>query len=301
MDQASRGKVPISTEEEAKARLPNLSIASLGAIKKDKPNGVVMASGIMVNKRTRMRDQERAPISSDLKRLMRENATGGPPTFPHTADVAEAHRQVPARNSCPHCSDVRRRLGLLLLVEDHLTTWTSFPISCLKLSANAARACCRRFSSRTRGEGQRSGLFILFVLCATAGVPLSWIKTAGGDIIVWVGFELVHTSYPLGISQRRPELFAHWTRDAAWSDYVHLTTFEEGLGRVMYVVGALEYERPFLSPLNTFLWHMLLCLYPRGSVRRVLAYVSLLLSHLSCSIATNRHYSCAVELRPSSS
>ena len=43
-----------------------------------------------------------------------------------------------------------------------------------------------------------------------------------------------------------------------------MTNFEEGLGRVMYVVGALEYERPFLGPLYRFL-----ILHPRGSVRRV--------------------------------
>ena len=44
-----------------------------------------------------------------------------------------------------------------------------------------------------------------------------------------------------------------------------------------------------------------MCLHPRGTVRRVPAYVSFLLSHLSRSVARDRHYSCAVELRPSSS
>ena len=170
---------------------PNLTIASLGAIKKDKPNGVVTASGITVNKRTRMRDQERAPISSDLKRVMQENATGGPPTFPHTADVAEAHCQVPARNSCPHCWDVRRRFGDLLLVEDHLTTWTSFPINVYELQSG--------------GDGYRAALFIFVVLCATAGVPLFLEEHRQGDKIASVGLELIHKSYQLGVSQRRAE------------------------------------------------------------------------------------------------
>ena len=40
------------------------------------------------------------------------------------------------------------------------------------------------------------------------------------------------------------------------------TSRHEGLGRVMYVVGALEYEKPFLGPLCRFL-----ALHPRGSMR----------------------------------
>ena len=39
--------------------------------------------------------------------------------------------------------------------------------------------------------------------------------------------------------------FVRWTREVAESDHVQMTNFEEGLGRVMYVVGALEYEGLF--------------------------------------------------------
>ena len=70
--------------------------------------------------------------------------------------------------------------------------------------------------------------------------------------------------------------------------------FEEGLGRVMYVAGALECERPFLTPLYKFM-----SLHPRGSVRKVPAYVSFFLAHLSKQTEENRHYSCAAEQRSS--
>ena len=43
--------------------------------------------------RTRIRDQERSPIASDLKRAMREKADLQQPTFALTADVSEAQRQ----------------------------------------------------------------------------------------------------------------------------------------------------------------------------------------------------------------
>ena len=73
--QASRGQILSYTEQQAKEPYPGLTIVSLGAIKEGKPNGVVSArvlfdgnNGIPVNKRIRLRDQERAPIAADLKR-----------------------------------------------------------------------------------------------------------------------------------------------------------------------------------------------------------------------------------------
>ena len=87
------------------------------------------------------------------------------------------------------------------------------------------------------GEHYRFALFAFFPLCNTCGVPLSWNKTAGGETDVWVGFELLHSTHHLGISQRRAEWFTKWAREVADSDQVHMGRFEEGLGRIMYVVG----------------------------------------------------------------
>ena len=51
--------------------------------------------GLCVNLRTPLRDQDRAPISADLKRAVREKAKLDELTLALTADVKEAHRQVP--------------------------------------------------------------------------------------------------------------------------------------------------------------------------------------------------------------
>ena len=74
----------------------------MGAQRKEKPGGVITARvsfdgthNIAVNHRARVRDQERGPIAADLKRLMREESKTGEPTFALTADVTEAHRQIP--------------------------------------------------------------------------------------------------------------------------------------------------------------------------------------------------------------
>ena len=96
-DQANRGQMIVMTEPEAKERFPNLAIASLGAQRKEKPGGKVITRvlsdgthGLCVNSRTRLRDQERAPLASNLKRAMREKAKVDEVTFALTADVTEA-------------------------------------------------------------------------------------------------------------------------------------------------------------------------------------------------------------------
>ena len=119
------------------------------------------------------------------------------------------------------------------------------------------------FLLKAGGPRYRAALIVFFLLCASCGVPLSWSKTAGGDTITWVGFELLH-SHQLGVSARRAEWLKRWTREVASSVYIQMSRFEEGLGRIVYVAGALEFERPFLGPLYRFL-----TIHPRNSVRRV--------------------------------
>ena len=114
------------------------------------------------------------------------------------------------------------------------------------------------------GPAYREAIMVFLELCSVAGVPLSWSKTAGGDTVSWVGFELLHRTYQLGLTERRAQWFQRWTKEVADAGHVHMSAFEEGLGRVMYVAGALEYERPFLSPLYRFL-----VLHRRNSVQRL--------------------------------
>ena len=109
----------------------------------------------------------------------------------------------------------------------------------------------------------------------------------------WIGFELLHRSFRLGISARRASWFITWTREVADSTHVHMTKFEEGLGRIMYVAGALDYERPFLGPLYRFL-----TLHPRNVTRRVPSYVSFMLRYLSQQLSESRHCECAESIRP---
>ena len=256
-----------------------------------------------MNRRTRIRDQERSPIASDLKRALREKAKREERTFALSADVSEAHRQVPVHPQDWHLlgcqvvpgadvfihtvgtfgvssasyywSRVAGSIGRLAqyLVGELSTTWHMLVADDFMLECGGPRC--------------RMGLIIFFVLCSTCGVPLSWNKRAGGDSLVWVGFEILLRSYSLGLSQRRAEWFVKWTTQVATAKTIHMAAFEEGLGRIMFVVGALEHERPFLGPLYRFM-----VMHPRNAVRRVPPYVGFILRYLAGQIQTQRHYEC---------
>ena len=103
-EQASRGQIIVLPEQEAKERYPSLVIASLGAKRKEKPDGRITArvlfdgtNGLEVNKRTGVRHQGKGPVAADLKRSMRARAARGEKTFAVTGDATEAHRQVPIK------------------------------------------------------------------------------------------------------------------------------------------------------------------------------------------------------------
>ena len=202
-DQAGRGQVLKFTEAEARARFPNLVVASLGAQRKDKPNGVVSARvlfdgtyGMAVNTHTRIRNQEQPPIATDLKRAMREKAELGQPTFALTADVSEAHRQVPVHPSDWHF------LGCQVTKSStvYVNTVGTFGITSASYYWNRVGAAVGRISQylvgrsaatwhmlvaddyhlAAGGEQYRFALIAFFVVCALAGVPLSWNKTCHG-------------------------------------------------------------------------------------------------------------------------
>ena len=313
-DQAARGQIIIMTEEEAKKRYTNLVIASLGAQRKEKLGGKVTARvlfdgahGLCVNTRTRLRDQERAPIAADLKRSMREKAKVDELTFALSADVTEAHRQVPIHPDDWHYLGCQVVPGGEVFVNTVDTFgiasasyyWSRVASSVGRLLQYISADTCTSWHMlvaddyllESGGPGYRVGLLLFFVLCAVVGLPLSWHKTCGGDTLVWVGFEILLRSRSVGISSRRAEWFVRWAVSVADSRTVHMSTFEEGLGRIMFVAGALEHERPFLAPLYKFL-----TMHPRNAVRRVPPYVSFILKYLAGEISKTRHYKCGTKL-----
>ena len=242
---------------EWRASTQDLTIASLGANRKEKPGGEVSArvlfdgtNGIAVNSRTRIRDQERAAIAADSKRSMREKASRGLRTLALTADVSEAHRQVPIAKRNWHLLGCRVVDGGTVYVTLWGPSASPRPLTACRgshppsgaspstsLGIEPSRGTCSLpttsfWNQQASLVVPRSSSFSHCVRCQ------AWSKTAGGDIVTWVGFELLHRSFQVGISARRAEWFSRWTRDTVSADHTHIGKFEEGFGRVVYVVGA---------------------------------------------------------------
>ena len=150
-----------------------------------------------LNTSTHLRDQERAPVAPDLKRLMREKAKTGEVTFGLTADVKEAHRQVPLHPDDWHLlvcqlelggevfvnavgtfgvssasyywSRVSAAVGRLTqyLISQHATTW-------IMLLADD-------YHVEVGGQHFRPALLVFNLLCEVLGCPHSWNKTKRRD------------------------------------------------------------------------------------------------------------------------
>ena len=314
-DQATRGQVLKFGEQEARERFPGLVIASLGAQRKEKPNGKVSArvlfdgtNGILVNKRTRVRDQERSPIAADVKRYMREKASIGEKTFALTADIKEAHRQIPIAPDDWKYLGCQVRPGETVYINTvgtfgiaSASYWWSRVATALgrlaqyvpgKAATTWHLLVADDFHLEAGGSEYRAGLITFFILCSLIGIPLSWNKTAGGDVISWVGLELSHSTHQLGITEKRAAWFIQWTQEHSAKRFVHMARYEEGLGRLMFVAGALEFERPFLAPLYKYM-----VMHPRSSVRKIPPYVAFFMQYLSQQVAKKRHYDCAMDLQ----
>ena len=159
--------------------------------RKDKPWGVVTARvlfdgthGIYVNRRTRIREQDRSPIAAELKRLMREKSRRARRTQALTADVAEAHRQVPIH---PHmlggqvkpCEAVYVHTVGTFGVASPSYYWSRGRSGVSRSTVPEAKrtrgicTCCRRFSPR--GRRSRISLrtpHLLRCLCRRRGPSL---------------------------------------------------------------------------------------------------------------------------------
>ena len=180
-------------ETEARRRFTRLTVASLGAQKKEKPGGEVTARilfdgthGIDVNTRIRIRDQERAPIAADVKRFMRKSSLETP-TFALKADISETHWQVPIDPRDWHYLGCQITAG----ADVHVHTVGTFGIASgsyywSRVSMAVGRLAQYLAGHRVQtwhllvaddyhldagGQAYRQELIVFFVLCAAVGTP----------------------------------------------------------------------------------------------------------------------------------
>ena len=141
------------------------------------------------------------------------------------------------------------------------------------------------------GAAYRRGLLTFFVLCAVLGVPLSWHKTSGGDVLVSVVIRAPFTFQVCWHIRQTCRVVCSLDSKDRGLKHGQYGLFEEGLGCIMFVAGALEHERPFLGPLYRFI-----SIHPRDSTRRIPPYVKFILRYLASEITKQRHYHCSSKL-----
>ncbi len=315
-DHVAKGQAIRMTAAELRRRWPDAAVCSLGALTKLNGDGTKKVRmlmdatyGVGINDRIRVRDKDRGPSAPDIKRLLRAQADRQHRTLGLAIDVADAHRMVPVRQQDWRYQVCRatdggpcyaftcgvfgvasiaywwgRLAGAVLrsihyLAAADLDLWILLVADDFKIESTAARP-------------ERSILFVLWFF-ELLGVPLQWAKTGGGDTVDWVGYSLAYQSHALGLSESRAEWAASWCERHSVAGMALISELREGLGRLSFVAGALEFERPFLAPLFSYL-----SFYPDSVTRPLPIFVRVLLQFLATRIRRRRYHRCGTVATP---
>ena len=316
-DQAKRGQVLVLTQQAAKKRFPGLVVASMGAVKKEKDGGISArvvfdgTNGTYVNSSTHLRDQERSPVAGDIKRFMRKKARVGELTFGLTADIKEAHRQIPIHPSDWHMLGSQLESDGEVFINTEGTFgissasywwsrgrdsgWADFT-STSSLATLPPGYSSSQTIATSRWEDstsdQRSWCSSCYatscvVLCPGRRRQVVWSRTGWDLSFFSKNTRSVSRSVELPGSSLGPE--KQQTRRWCTSGLLRRRWEEQSSWPVPSISSA------FLAPLYAFS-----CSGSREGARPLPPYVSFFLRFLASSVERNRHTSCAAEAREES-
>ena len=313
------GLIEKLTSTEARRRYGSkLRVGSLGALFKNfDAEGVPVVRvvqdgtrGVDVNSRIRVRDQDVGPLPQDIKRVTRAQADAGSEFSGLIVDVKGAHRLVPVR------TEDWGYMACSLNEEDtvYVNKVGTFGFSSAAYWWGRAGGALTRLHHYV--VGKRAPLWLLLVaddmyesaagpyrtpalltgmiIAAVLDVPLSWHKIKGGSVVHWVGYELLLAEHSVGITVSRASWAVGWCAGLLKKRVVDVSELEEGLGRLSFISGMLDWDRAFLQPLYAFV-----ALEGRGARCPLPPYVQLALSYLVESLPHRRHIHCATRAAPS--
>ena len=84
------------------------------------------------------------------------------------------------------------------------------------------------------------------------GIPWKWKKFRGGARQQWIGYWVDVEHFALGISEERSKWLVGWVRKTIAEGTVEMSHFRAVLGRLSFMMGALDFVKPFVCPL--FAW-----------------------------------------------
>ena len=92
----------------------------------------------------------------------------------------------------------------------------------------------------------------LILVWMALGVPWKWRKFRGGYRQTWIGYLVDSDTFVLGISESRAEWMQNWIRKTISEGTVDVNDLRAVLGRIGFMLGVLDYLKPFVIPL--FAW-----------------------------------------------
>ena len=103
-----------------------------------------------------------------------------------------------------------------------------------------------------RTERYERGLLLHLFILVILNLPISWHKAKGGLEVEWIGYWVDAGRFQLGISASRAAWASRWLTDKATEGRIRVGELREGLGRLQFITGPVEYLRPFLGPLYSW-------------------------------------------------
>ncbi len=308
-DHHARGLALRLSPAEARDRFPELTVASMGAVSKvadpkhfSEVRLVVDGSnGVDLNPRVKQRDQDRCPTAADVKRYQRAQASEPHLPLGLALDVHEAHRIPPTREADWRHQGVRSSAESdIYIYMYNMFGYASSAYWWARLGGAVARAihlvaCPSQrlwvllmaddFKIESSSRSRRRDVVWVVLLLVTMGVPLAWRKTQGGSLITWIGYSVNLAELSLGIAENRALWMAGWLERCARDGACCMGEFGSALGRLTFVAGALEFDRPFLGPLHSFQ-----AASPRVGVRVLPTFVRVVALFLAERLRRRRHY-----------
>ena len=293
---------------EARRRFPDLRVSSLGAVAKMGEAGsepsirLVLdgSHGVDINTSIRVRDQDRCPTAADVKRQQREQGLDRR-GLGLAVDVSEAHRLPrvhPEDWKFQGCRAWEGGAVYIYLVgvfgiASIAYWWSRLGGAVLRILHGLTDADMRLWimmmadDIKVESTSETPALTLLFVLLAieVMGIPLTWRKVHGGESLRWIGYQVDVSGLRLGITESRASWSVAWCSRLVRDGQCRLDDFRSGIGRLGFVTGALEYERPFLAPLFAFAAR-----HSNTSLARLPLYVVSVLRHLAGRFEHRRMY-----------
>ena len=213
----SKGQALRMTESEARRKYGNKLVVRLLF---DGTHGVPVNSSIKV------RDQDRGPAAPDVKRVLRQLASQPGRKFGFKLAVKDAHRLISISPEDWHFLACRVEKGKHVYTNTAGTfggASAAYWWSRVATAAVRGAHCVSRHVLATwlllvaddpamlfhNGRMRESVLQVLVYLRVT-GFPLSWKKFAGGEVLHWVGYELLLSEAALGLSTSRALWLEGW-------------------------------------------------------------------------------------------